>query len=131
MDKQKWAQLYSDQGDLLYEGMTVNNKPCGPGVVYFSNGEIYQEGIFGVKGLTIGREYYPDGKLRFEGIYRINRGYGPNYPEHGRFFNQDGQCLVEGKIPYRISGLGYPLEPYDISLGKVVQENAPKYHWLM
>lgn len=130
-EKQKWMRIFTEQGDLLFEGMTFSDKPCGAGVVYFSNGSIYQEGIFGIKGLTVGREYYPNGKLRFEGIYTVNHGYGPNYPENGRFFDEEGQCLADGKITYKISGLGYPLEAIGSQMGKVVQENHPKISWLM
>jgi hypothetical protein len=48
----------------VYEGYTLNDKPCGEGTSYYPNGKIFQEGIFDIKGLIKGAEYYPNGNIR-------------------------------------------------------------------
>lgn len=129
--KKEWSRLYTEKGNLLYEGMVYNDKPCGAGTVYFENGNVYQEGVFGIKGLSSGREYYPDGTLRFEGLYRLNYAYGPNYPEYGHFFDENGKCVIEGMIEVKRGGVGYPVEIINTPIKRVIQENCPEVHWLM
>lgn len=126
----EWKRLYDEKGILVYEGFTKNNKPCGAGASYFTNGNVYQEGIFGVKGFLCGREYYPDGTLRFEGIYTLNTGYGPNYPRFGFFQTRNGSCTFEGKFHVNRSGAGYPIikEPNNFVL---FQANHPDVPFLM
>lgn len=106
-------------------------KPCGAGTAYFSNGRKYQEGIFGVKGLHVGREYYPSGSIRFEGVYHLNCAYGPNYPSFGTVFSEDGARLYQGLLSFRTSRLGYPLKARQVEYGKVVQDGHPRISWLL
>ena len=120
----KFRRLFSKDGDLVYEGLTYNNNPYGIGITYWPNNNIYQEGIFDIKGLVNGREYYSDGSLRFEGIYERNRGYGPNYPIYGKYY-KNNELVYEGSFIIKISGLGYPFVEYPIDYGKVVQDNRP------
>ena len=107
-NKNEWKRLYNKKGILVYEGFTKNNKPCGAGTSYYSNGSIFQEGIFGVKGFLCGREYYQSGKLRFEGVCELNRNYGPNYPRYGFFQTEDGSVIYEGEFKLSFDGVGYP-----------------------
>ncbi|MBR0342918.1 MAG: hypothetical protein IJH64_11885 [Oscillospiraceae bacterium] len=107
-NKTEWKRLYDENGALIYEGFTKNGKPCGAGASYFSNGNICQEGVFGVKGFLCGREYYPNGTLRFEGVFELNMRYGPNFPRYGFFQTEDGSYSHEGKFRVSRSGVGYP-----------------------
>lgn len=127
----EWKCLYDEKGVLVYEGFTKNNKPCGEGTSYFSNGNIYQEGLFGVKGFLRGREYYPDGTLRFEGVYSLNTGYGPNYPRYGFFQTRDGSYTFEGKFRVSRSGLGYPkvTEPVNYVIFQSNRPDVPLLMW--
>lgn len=122
--------LYAD-GKVLYEGEMYNGKPYGKGVVYYPDGVKYQEGIFGIKGLNEGKEYYPNGRVRFEGIYRVIRAYGPNAPQEGKFFSKQGDLLFDGEFHLTFGGVGYPSVVEPKEYGPVVQDNAPRYHWIM
>ena len=126
METTSWKRLY-DGDTLAYEGYaTEGNVPCGVGVRFFPNGQRYQEGIWGGKGLLTGREYYPDGQLRFEGVYRYNSAYGPNYPVYGRCFLEDGTKYFEGELKIRQGGVGWPFVIEPEEYGMVLQECAPK-----
>ena len=105
---EEWKKIYSKNGKLMYEGFTKDGKPFGSGTSYFSNGKKCQEGVFDVKGLVYGREYYRSGKIRFEGSYRINQGYGPNYPVFGHCYDEDGNEIFYGELIISRSGLGWP-----------------------
>ena len=105
---EEWSKIYSKNGKLMYEGFTKDGKPFGSGTSYYSNGKKCQEGLFDVKGLVYGREYYRNGKLRFEGAYKINHGYGPNYPVFGSCYDEEGKEVFYGELTIRKSGLGWP-----------------------
>ena len=108
MCKKEWKSLYDENGILIYEGFTFHGKPCGTGTSYYPDGKICQEGEFGIKGFLKGREYYSNGRLRFEGTYCINHNYGPNYPRKGFFQSRDGSRKYEGDFKIRFGGVGYP-----------------------
>lgn len=105
---EEWNKIYSKNGKLMYEGFTKDGKPFGSGTSYYSNGKKCQEGVFDVKGLVYGREYYRNGKIRFEGTYKINHGYGPNYPVFGFCYDEEGKEVFYGELTIRRSGLGWP-----------------------
>ncbi len=107
--KALWKQLYSKDGILVYEGFTVNGKAYGVGTSYYENGSPFHEGIFGVKGLLNGREYYPNGQVRFDGVFRLTKGYGPNAPEYGTWYSENGEELFRGKFEIKRGGVGYPM----------------------
>lgn len=123
-------RLFDEEGNLLYEGNTLYGKPYGLGTVYFSNGNKYQDGIFDVKGFIGGREYYPNGQLRFEGKYEICSGYEPNYPVNGRVYDENGNLKFSGSFKIQRSGLGYPLIKNPAGY-RIHQENHPKYEVFM
>ena len=127
----EWKKLYSPADKLIYEGFTVANKPYGAGVTYYSNGSVYQEGVFDVKGLVYGREYYPSGGLRFEGAYEINHGYGPNYPIYGKCYNESGEKYHDGKISVSRSGMGFPKICEPEGYGSVVGDGRPEITYFM
>lgn len=131
IDKPKWTKLFSEDGILLYEGSTLFDKPFGAGTAYFPNGNIYQEGIFDIKGLLYGREYFPTGQLRFEGCFEICRGYGPNYPVFGKCYDEAGRMYYEGQLEIQRSSVGYPsvLEPK--AFGPVPQNESPRLDYFM
>ncbi len=119
-------------GRTLYVGELKNGKPYGTGTAYFANGKVYQKGEFGIKGLLRGKEYYPNGRLRFEGEYRLNDGYGPNYPVRGNCYDREGKLIYTGELKVvRRGNLGWPvvLEPEDF--GHVAQKEKPEIHWYM
>ncbi len=107
MPEPVWGRFYED-GYLLYEGFTVDDKAFGAGRAYYEDGKVMAEGIFGLKGMLSGREYYPNGRIRFEGLYRLNQGYGPNFPDFGTWFAEDGKQLFHGKLKVSRSSLGWP-----------------------
>ena len=120
-----YMRLMNKDGTLLYEGDTLFDKPYGKGKTYFSNGKLYQEGEFGIKGLISGKEYYPSGNIRFEGTYAINQGYGPNYPIAGKCYDDAGQLYYEGKIQCKFGGVGYPTVSTPEKYGPIAQSNRP------
>ncbi|MBR5969263.1 MAG: hypothetical protein IK016_02835 [Lachnospiraceae bacterium] len=124
-----WKQIRK-KNVLLYEGFTMFGKPYGVGTTFFEDGQIYQEGIFDIKGLVCGREYYPSGQLRFEGAYEINRGYGPNFPVYGRCFNRAGKQYFAGQLKITRGGVGYPMVDKPKGYGPVPQE-TPKPDFFM
>ena len=121
-----WKKVYSKSGVLLYEGFTSGIYPAGVGVLYYPNGNKYQEGIFGFKGLVSGREYYQDGQVRFDGVYRINMAYGPNEPLYGKFYDRQGELKYEGKFAVSHSGLGWPFVKTPEEYGPVLLAERPE-----
>ena len=101
-----WKKIYNNV--LLYEGFTMNDKACGLGVSYYANGNPLHEGLFGIKGLIEGKEYYPNGQLRCYGHYKINKGYGPNKIINGTWYSEEGKKLYQGDFSVERSGLGWP-----------------------
>ncbi len=102
-----WEKIYED-GYLLYEGFTIDHKAFGAGKAFYRDGKPRAEGIFSFKGLLCGREYYPDGKIRFEGTYRLNQAYGPNFPDFGSWYDEDGKRIYRGNFKCSRSSLGLP-----------------------
>ncbi len=128
----KEIEFYYKTGAIKYRGSSKNNKPYGAGTVYYESGLVYQEGVFGIKGLLYGREYYPNGHIRFEGVWEINTGYGPNYPIYGTYYDINNNILHNGSLVWSRSGLGWPSSTDPISYNPVVQKNAPNiryYHF--
>ena len=126
MEETSWKQLYDRDGNLVYEGFaSEDNVPTGAGTAFFSNGNRYQEGIWGEKGLLTGREYYPTGQLKFEGVYMLNPRYGPNYPVYGRFFSEKGILVFDGRFKTWRSGVGWPSVMEPEVHGNVLQKGAP------
>lgn len=131
MAGKKKSVLKNAEGKKLYAGALKNGKPYGYGTVYYPDGKIYQEGIFGIKGLLRGKEYYPDGKLRFQGEYRVNDGYGPNYPVRGKCYDPEGKLIHEGELKVVRRGLGWPVVLEPEGFGRVEQKERPDYDWFM
>lgn len=102
-------EIFDECGNLLYEGNTLHNAPYGFGTAYFANGNIYREGIFDIKGIVQGKEYYPSGQLRFEGKWSLTRGYGPNAPYDGNAYGEDGELIYSGKFEIKRGGVGWPM----------------------
>lgn len=102
-------KLYGDENKLLYEGYTIDGMPYGFGVMYFPDGTIYREGIFDVKGIVQGKEYYPSGQLRFKGTWSITYGYGPNAPREGEVYSEDGELTFRGRFEIKKGGVGFPM----------------------
>ena len=120
-----WKKLYSKDGSqLLYEGFTLNNKPCGLGTEYDIHGNKYREGIFDIKGLIQGREYYANGKVRFEGTLQLNRGYGPNYPSSGNYYDENCKLLFTGKFQITKSNVGIPSVLIPRNYGSLMQNKS-------
>ena len=46
--------------------------------------------------------------MRFEGVYRLHRAYGPNPPEYGTWYGEDGKVLYHGPFAFTSGGVGYP-----------------------
>ena len=122
----QWGIITGDDGIRIYEGFLSGRSPKGAGVLFYPDGHIYQEGIFGFKGLLCGREYFPDGKLRFEGVYVYNKAYGPNFPICGRVYDANGVMIYNGKLVICRSGLGYPFVEEPKEFGPIPQEGRPR-----
>ncbi|MCR4621198.1 MAG: hypothetical protein K5663_03880 [Clostridiales bacterium] len=113
-----WEKLY-EKDWLVYEGFTVDHKAFGAGRAFNRDGSVYMEGMFGIKGLLFGKVYYPNGFIRFEGCFRLNRAYGPNYPEYGSWFDEQGSLKYHGRFRIYRSSLGYPYVRIPEGFGKI------------
>ena len=120
-------RLFGENNELIYEGYASNGKPYGLGTLYFKNGNKFQEGIFDLKGIVEGKEYYPNGNVRFEGIWQINTAYGPNYPTWGSLFDENGKLMFSGKFEVKKGGVGYPMMKYPKYR---IQPNRPKIEYM-
>ena len=127
---EKYEEIYDENHDLIYKGYTKKGKPYGKGTTFFSNGNKYQEGIFNIKGLVEGYEYYPNGQLRFKGKFEICNGYGPNYPVEGEFYDENGELIFSGEFEIKKGGVGYPMIQNPKSYRPIVQEH-PKIAYYM
>lgn len=129
----EWKRIYSEDGTLLYEGNVYKDKPCGKGVSFFHNGNKYQEGEFGINGLLSGKEYYPNGKMRFEGRFRIHTAYGPNPPIEGTAYDIEGNPIYRGKFKIHYGGVHHPVVMVPKRYGSIKQQECPRelnYLWL-
>ena len=126
-----WKQIKNEDGVLLYEGFTMFDKPYGKGKTFFSNGNVYQDGQFSIKGLIDGKEYYPSGQLRFEGTYTINKAYGPNFPVRGKCYDENGKLYHNGKIHCSFGGVGYPTVRFPTKYGPIPQSDKPDVDYFM
>jgi tetratricopeptide (TPR) repeat protein len=108
-DRIERKRLFAESGELLYEGFTVNDRPYGFGTAYFPDGSKYREGIFDLKGIVQGREYYPNGQVRFEGRWILTYGYGPNAPAEGIAYDENGEETYSGTFEIKRGGVGYPM----------------------
>lgn len=123
----QYKEFYYDNGRILYEGFTYEGKACGYGKLYWPDGNLYQKGVFGIKGLVAGKECYPDGNPKFIGKYLVWTGYGPNPPVSGRYFAPDGRLLYEGKFKIESQGgVGYPKVLIPEGYGSLPQQDSPK-----
>ena len=124
-----FQKLYDSAGRLVYEGYTYEGKACGKGKSYWENGNLYQEGEFGIKGLVNGTEYYPNGRPRFIGRFQVWTAYGPNPPEKGQFFDPEGNLVYEGKFSVSgLGGVGYPKVLIPENYGPIPQsDREPKF----
>ena len=120
-----WDMIFDENGNLVYEGYLRNGSPWGSGTSFFDNGNKYQEGLFGHKGLLYGREYYKNGSIRFEGTYAENHGYGPNYPIYGSCFDESGAKIYEGRLKVSKSDNGFPKVESPEGFGPVAQKDRP------
>ena len=124
---EEWKKIISKSGKLMYEGFTKDGRPFGSGTSYYSNGKKYQEGLFDAKGLVYGREYYRNGKVRFEGAYKINHGYGPNYPVFGYCYDEEGNEIFYGELKVIKSGLGWPTIVKPECFGLTASKGQPNF----
>ena len=51
-----------------------------------------------------GREYYPNGSVRFEGTYKIQKAYGPNPPVFGSYYTESGELVYTGPFALKAGG---------------------------
>ena len=125
--KEEWKKINSKKGKLMYEGFTKDGKPYGSGTSYYSNGKKCQEGVFGIKGLLYGIEYYRNGRKRFEGAYRLNNGYGPNYPIFGTCYDEDGNEIFYGELTVSKVGPGWPIIVKPECFGSTEPKGKPDF----
>ncbi|ALT68269.1 hypothetical protein [Methanobrevibacter millerae] len=122
-------KIFTKDDNLLYEGYTINNKPFGFGILYYSNGNKYWEGIFDYKGIIQGKEYYSNGKLRFEGIWKVTSGYCKDTPERGNLFNKEGELIFSGKFELKRGGVGYLMVKHP-KIYYELEEDSPKIEFV-
>ena len=125
----EYKRISGEYCELLYEGYTLHNAPYGFGTAYFKDGTVYREGIFDMKGIVQGREYYPSGNLRFEGQWLLTGGYGPNAPYEGNAYSENGDLIYSGKFEIKRGGVGWPMiqKPKGFS---AEQKKRPKIPYL-
>ena len=123
-------KIFTKDDNLLYEGYTINNKPFGLGILYYSNGNKYWEGIFDYKGILQGREYYSNGKLRFEGIWKVTSGYCRDTPERGNLFNKVGELIFSGKFELKRGGVGYLVIKHPKIYYELKKDDSPKIEFV-
>ena len=56
---------------------------------------------------------------------KLNRAYGPNEPEYGTWYDQEGKVLFHGKFFCEHGGVGYPLMKVPEGYG------AAQYHSML
>lgn len=119
----KWTTLYDrTTGLVAYQGMVVNEEPYGPGILFYDNGNRYREGVFKQGDIINGTEYYPDGTMRFSGVWGEHKIW--NYPKCGCWESEDHAIRYCGN--FRVSNLKYlPRIEYPFEYGPIVLENAP------
>ena len=122
-DGSVFKEIYNDNV-LVYRGYTLKDKPYGLGTLYFDNGKIYRSGIFDIKGIREGKEYYYSGRLKFEGTWTINHGYGPNAPRCGNYFLENGELAFSGKFKVQSGGVGWPRIRYPVGY-PYMEKQAP------
>ena len=127
-DKIESKRIFFESGNLAYEGYTLNGAPYGFGKAYFEDGTLYCEGIFDLKGIAQGREYYSSGRLRFEGEWSLTRGYGPNAPFNGNAYDEEGNLIFSGQFEIKRGGVGWPMiqKPKGFAL---MQKERPKIEY--
>lgn len=117
--------IFHENGKIAYEGYVLNGAPYGFGKAYFEDGTLYRDGIFDIKGIVQGKEYYPSGQLRFEGNWCLTRGYGPNAPCNGNAYDGDGNLIYSGQLEIKRNGMGWPMIQKPKGFPPE-QENRPK-----
>ena len=129
--KKEYKKLYDENGALAYEGETFKDRPYGEGRTYYPDGTLLQEGEFGIKGFLGGKEYFSNGQLRLEGEMVCHRGYGPNYPDKGTLYDEDGKMIFSGKFRVRPSGVGWPIiiEPEGCNENRI--GSTSRVPWIM
>ena len=123
-------KIFTKDDNLLYEGYTINNKPFGFGILYYSNGNKYWEGIFDFKGIHQGKEYYSNGKLRFEGIWKVTSGYCADTPERGNLFNKEGELIFSGTFELKRGGVGYLMIKHPTIYNELRKDDSPKIEFI-
>ena len=126
--EEKWEKIFSKNGTLMYEGYVADGKPHGAGTSFFKNGNKYQEGVFGERGLIHGCEYYQNGIKRFEGTYTVNKKVGPNYPTYGICYDEEGKEIYRGELKIRFHGKEcYPTVSKPEEYGCILPKNNPVF----
>ncbi|WP_296803499.1 CDC27 family protein [uncultured Methanobrevibacter sp.] len=127
-DKIESKRIFFESGKLAYGGYALKGAPYGFGKAYFEDGTLYREGIFDLKGIAQGREYYPSGRLRFEGEWSLTRGYGPNAPFNGNAYDEGGNLIFSGQFEIKRGGVGWPMiqKPKGFAL---MQKERPKIEY--
>lgn len=117
-----------DGDNLAYDGLTLRSSPYGLGVAYYPNGNVFRDGVFDVKGIIEGKEYYISGQLKFAGIWMKHFGYGSNYPVMGNYYSEEGELIFSGKFEVKKGGVGYPMMTYPKY--RFEEKGSPKIDYL-
>lgn len=172
--KKEWFHVqrgivYYDTGEKYFEGYYDTVRSCGSsdviypsrplillkGTTYYRNGNKHMDGLLQISGLLVGRIYYPDGQLKFEGVcndkfgnhtyesngktyyldgtylsdQRLYQGgsyFGPSYPIKGKYYDEDGKLIYQGIFQKtKIGCMCYPR--IVVPEGYKVTENFDKY----
>lgn len=99
--------------EISFKWFPINKKSKRIGWLFHENGKVSSKGILQQCGLYKGKSYWENGKIKFKGICNdkgINGAYyGPSYPLHGTFFDENGEKLYSGEFQISRSGsLAYP-----------------------
>ena len=68
----------------------------------------------------------------FEGVFKLNKAYGPNEPEYGTWYSENGETRFHGKFTVSHGGVGFPSvkTPEDYGTGYISDDlNEHLFMW--
>ena len=68
---------------------------------------------------------------RFEGIFNICYGYGPNFHGEGKCYDENGNLYYEGDIQCNVGGVGYRTVRVPGEYGPIVQGDKPDIQFFL
>ena len=93
------VKIFDSQTQSYGEENYLGGKRYGPARLFYSNGQLRSETSYHLEKIERQKEYYPDGKLRFEVDYSDARNYpGDKEVGIGKLYNPNGSLKYEWNI---------------------------------